>query len=89
RKRIIALHSHPGWSIQHISEALGCSRQTVFRILAIHRDCDQLSRPSFRTRGRPRILSRDNHDFIKGLLDSHCGLYLDEVQDYLWEERGT
>lgn len=73
-----------------ISLSNRCST-TVYEVLREFRDTGDVGPypDDVERRGCPRIFDMDDMNFISRLLDESPALYLDEIQDKLWEVRGT
>lgn len=76
-------------SAHDIAQLAQCSERTVYEILQVYRECEELRDPYARTRGRPRVLETSNINYILSLLAADPTLYLDEIQDRLINNRGV
>ncbi|KDQ61873.1 hypothetical protein JAAARDRAFT_111064, partial [Jaapia argillacea MUCL 33604] len=87
RERIIIWryeHNKTGYEIAGLA---GCSERTVFDVLRLHCDFGQVTNPHTHRIGRPRILDQGDLSFLTSILDANPSLYLDEIQERLFEAR--
>ncbi|KAJ7229587.1 hypothetical protein C8J57DRAFT_1011829, partial [Mycena rebaudengoi] len=87
RSRIVVWRYEQQKSATEIAELAGCSESTVYNILRLHRDYGQTTNPFARPRGRPRALDMADMNYLTSLLDVNPGLYLDELQQKLYDAR--
>lgn len=77
-----------GTSIQEIARLAGCKERAIYKILALHRATGGIATPeSLIPRGRPRVLSRTDIEYILSLLADNPTIYLDEIQAKLAANR--
>ncbi|EIW51622.1 uncharacterized protein TRAVEDRAFT_80769, partial [Trametes versicolor FP-101664 SS1] len=87
RERIVAWREE-GTSIQDITRLAGCKERAIYKVLALHRTTGSIATPeSLIPRGRPRVLSRTDIDYIYSLLADNPTIYLDEIQAKLAADR--
>ncbi|KAJ6473088.1 hypothetical protein C8R45DRAFT_756331, partial [Mycena sanguinolenta] len=89
RDRILVWRYEQGKPPAEIAELAGCSERTVYNILQNEREFGQTTNPHARCAGRPRALDMGDIDFLSALLDATPTLYLDELQEKLWDARGV
>ncbi|KAF6743974.1 hypothetical protein DFP72DRAFT_769852, partial [Ephemerocybe angulata] len=77
-----------GMSIPDIAILAGCTKRTVYNILAWHRDYGVYSNPFARRNGRKHALEMADVTYLTSLLQANPALYLDELQSKLEEARG-
>jgi transposase len=88
RYRIIHWYHEYGLSAVDISTLAGCSVRTVFSVLAYFRDYHNIRNPFAHRRGRKRILTSTDIDFIASVIDARPKIFLDELQEDLAHYRG-
>src|ERR1700674_4501343 len=71
-----------GWSLEHVIEAIGVSRQSIDRWASNYDTFGSIKPPAVIT-GRPRILNPTAIEGLYDLLVDSPGLYLDEMAEYL------
>ncbi|KAJ3536464.1 hypothetical protein NMY22_g6034 [Coprinellus aureogranulatus] len=79
----IRLHESDLLDLDDILDVCGFSRRTFFRILKLWRETGDVVKPDCQTRGRPRILIRDDIDYLLELVNENPGYFLDEFLDLL------
>ncbi|KAJ7106873.1 hypothetical protein C8R43DRAFT_861280, partial [Mycena crocata] len=89
RERIIVWRFEQHMKAAEIATLAGCSESTVYNVLRFHRDYEQTSNPHARSRGRPRLLDIGDLNYLSALLDASPTLYLDELQQKLFDARGV
>ncbi|KAF7341824.1 Transposase domain-containing protein [Mycena sanguinolenta] len=87
RERIVAWRYEQRKPVDEIAELAGCSESTVYEILRNYRDFGQTNNPYAQRRGRPRALDMGDISYLSSVLDANPTLYLDEIQELLWENR--
>lgn len=85
RERIAYWRFEDGKTAREISILAGCSDTTVYDILRLHYHFGQTRNPYARRRGRPRILNQGDMNYIYSILEANPGLYVDEIQQLLFE----
>ncbi|KAJ3984866.1 hypothetical protein F5890DRAFT_1474228 [Lentinula detonsa] len=77
-------------TLNEIVEKSNCKKRTIQRVLSHHRKKDQNHLGiGIELRGRKRIISFEDLQFIHGLLLHTPDMYLDEIQHHLDERRGV
>ncbi|KAJ7635762.1 hypothetical protein DFH06DRAFT_902259, partial [Mycena polygramma] len=89
RNRIVAWRYEQSKTAREISELVGCSERTVYNVLRLDREFGQTSNPYARLRGRPRALDMGDMNYLSSILDANPGLYLDELQMRLLDDRNV
>lgn len=89
RERIVAWHTELGYKAPQIAQLAQCSERTVYDVLRLHREYGLVNNPHAQPRGRPRILSMADMNYISSIMAANPVLYLDEVQDSLAAVRGV
>lgn len=87
RERIVFWRYQQLKTASQIAELTGCSEQTVFNILCFYRDFGQVNNPYKRQKGLPRTLNPGDLNYISSILEANPTLYLDEIQQRLFEAR--
>jgi transposase len=78
------------WSYRQIALVAGCSIGTVYNVLQLHREYGQVTNPLAEpTHKRHIVMDEADYKFVRGLVTAQPTLYLDEIQDRLFESRGT
>ena len=85
RECIIHWRHNDNLSVAEIANLAGCGTTTVYDILKCFRETGKYSTETFP--GHPRILNREDIDFITSLNDNPA-VYLDEIQQKLEESQG-
>ncbi|KAI0310546.1 hypothetical protein OF83DRAFT_1032302, partial [Amylostereum chailletii] len=88
RERIVAWREH--FTIAEIANLAACSIITVYDILALYHQTGSVHplQPSM-AHGHPCTLNQDDLGFIHDLCTANPGIYLDEIQTHLWDDRGV
>ncbi|KAF5369966.1 hypothetical protein D9758_001181 [Tetrapyrgos nigripes] len=73
--------------ISEIAKLAGCCNQTVYALLSLYRNTGEVVNSSALPYGRPKLLKPEDRAYIQGILDADPTLYLDEIQDKLWDDR--
>jgi transposase len=89
RERIVIWRYQQNKKAAEIAELASCSLTTVYDVLRLHRDFGQVSNPFARQRGRPRTLDRGDEIYIESVLEANPALYVDEIQQRLFEVRNV
>jgi transposase len=89
RDRILVWRYEQNKPAEEIAELAGCSERTVYNILRNEREYGQTTNPHAQHRGRPRALNMGDLDYLSALLDATPTLYLDELQQKLWDARAV
>lgn len=88
RNRIIVWRYTNGKLVREIADLAGCTERTIYNILRYHREHGKTSNPyAINPRGRPRKLEMGDLNFLASLIDANPTVYLDELQDKLFESR--
>src|SRR6266511_4327851 len=88
RERMV-VWSEEGRSPEEIAHLAGCSRCSVFRILAYHREYGTIQNPFAKhTHGRIRELDMGDINYITSLIQARPKIFLDEIQENLSHHRG-
>jgi len=85
RELIVVWRHEQDKSVLQIAELADCSSSTVYEVLRLHREYGTASNPNAHARGRPRVLDTAAKDYIASLLEANPVLYLDEIQERLYE----
>ncbi len=81
--------SEEGRSPEEIADLAGCSRRSVFRILAYHGKYGTIQNPfTEHTHGRFHELDMGDINYITSLIAARPKIFLDEIQDNLSLHRG-
>ena len=89
KARIAVLFYQQDYSVKEICGILGIKKSLAYKTLAYARTYGVPYNPHSHRTGRWRQLNRDNLNFIQALVDrQHC-IYLDEIQDELYEQHGV
>lgn len=75
--------------VQEIALRARCSQSTVYEVLRCYREFGTISDPFVQQRARPRLLEIDDLAYIKAFVNTNPGVFLDEVQDSLLENRNV
>lgn len=87
RDRVVQWRIEKKWSYRKLAELAGCSIGTIANILMYHHIYGSSSNPFGQHPRRPYLLDRDDCAYIDTLLQNDPGIYLDEVQAKLLEDR--
>lgn len=87
RERIVHWRYAEHKTAREISEMANCSERTVYTVLQLHRDFNQVHNPNSQKLRRPRILDAGDLNYIHSILEANPGLYIDEIQQRLSEAR--
>ncbi|TFK59279.1 hypothetical protein BDN72DRAFT_721378, partial [Pluteus cervinus] len=87
KERMVVWYFEEGWTMEHIAEMAGCSIGLVSKVINNYREYGQVVNPFLQSRGRPSMLSAEDLHFIQELLKANPVLYLDELQDKLYNVR--
>jgi transposase len=87
RDRIVAWRYEQRKPAAEIAELAGCSERTVYGILHNHWDFGQTANPYTQRCGCPRALEIGDINYLSSLLDANPTMYLDELQEMLWENQ--
>ncbi|KAE9395271.1 Homeodomain-like protein [Gymnopus androsaceus JB14] len=87
RRRIVHWRIEEGREIHEIAQLAGCCDNTVYTILRMYRESGELHNVNAIPYGRPRILNSGDKAYILSILKAMPSLFLDEIQDCLWNHR--
>ncbi|KAF5343167.1 hypothetical protein D9758_017053 [Tetrapyrgos nigripes] len=73
--------------ISEIAKLAGCTERTVYALLSLYHTTGEVVNLSALPYSRPRLLTLEDRAYIQGILDANPTLYLDEIQDKLWDDR--
>ncbi|KAF5346415.1 hypothetical protein D9758_012768 [Tetrapyrgos nigripes] len=73
--------------ISKIAKLAGCTERTVYALLSLYRTTGEVINLSALPYSHPRLLTLEDRAYIQGILDANPALYLDEIQDKLWDDR--
>lgn len=83
-ERIVVWRYELNIPIDAIVQLSGHSKWTVNYVLSAFHDYNQVINQLTRPQGQPRLLDRDDLNFIDSILAAEPGLYLDEIQEKLF-----
>ncbi|TFK78756.1 hypothetical protein K466DRAFT_465982, partial [Polyporus arcularius HHB13444] len=86
RERIVHWHYNDNFSVDDIAQLAGCGKTAVYDVLERFRETGDVKPGA--SPGRPRILSREDIDFIASIVDDNPVIFLDEIQQKLEDSRG-
>ncbi|KJA18808.1 hypothetical protein HYPSUDRAFT_125385, partial [Hypholoma sublateritium FD-334 SS-4] len=89
RQRILSWHHNDGMSAREIASLAACSERTVYYILSFDRDYGTDVNPFARKTGRTRSLDTGDMNYIFSLISARPKIYLDELQEELFNSRGV
>ncbi|EIM79605.1 uncharacterized protein STEHIDRAFT_45159, partial [Stereum hirsutum FP-91666 SS1] len=75
--------------VQEIAFRARCSPSTVYEVLRCYREFGTVSDPFVQQRARSRLLEMDDLAYIKAFVQRNPGVFLDEVQSDLLENRNV
>lgn len=89
KARIPVLFYDQGYSAKEICGILGIKKSLVYQALAYFKAYGVAHNPLARKSGRRRLLSVADVNLVSALVNRRHTIYLDEIQDELYQERGV
>lgn len=89
RQRIVDWRTQEGWTYKQIARTARCSIGTVHNIMMVYNQYGQVINPLSEHRGRKRLLSGDDINYLRSVLMANPTLYVDELRDRLDIYRGV
>jgi transposase len=90
KKRIVDWYIIDGRTMEEIRDLSRCSIGLVYNTIQTYREYGQVTNPFHRrSSGRPLDITDDNRKFIESILSANPSLYLDEIQQRLWDVCGV
>ncbi|KAF9779668.1 Homeodomain-like protein, partial [Thelephora terrestris] len=86
RERIVRCY-HQGETMRAVADTFNVSVGFVHHIVDLHRKHGQVTDPYAEPRRGHRILTAEDEDYIRALIETRPSLYLDEIQEGLFAER--
>jgi len=75
--------------MEEIRDLSRCSIGLVYKVINNYREFGQVVNPFTRRAGQPPILSNEDIIFLTTILEANPSLYLDELQQKLYDVRGV
>ena len=87
KERIITWYYTDNKTMEEIRDLARCSIGLISNVIRNYREYGEVRNPFTRRAGRPRSLSDEDMAFIQTLIDANPSLYLDEIQQRLYDIR--
>lgn len=88
KARIPVLFHDQGYTVKEICEILGIKKSLVYQALTYFKAYGVAHNPFAHKPGRNRLLAPADVKFVSALVDRRHTIYLDEIQDELYQQRG-
>ncbi|KAJ6451029.1 hypothetical protein C8R45DRAFT_946436 [Mycena sanguinolenta] len=89
KARVPVLFFEQDKSVPQICTLLGVKKTFVYTCLDNHRQYGVTHNPNAHRAGRPRHLTATDIEYVEALLEQTNTMYLDELQEKLWTQRGV
>src|SRR5258705_9096036 len=87
RERIVSWRFDDEKPAREIAALANCLEATVYNVLRLHRMFGTVTNPYRQQRSRPRALDQGDMNYIYSILEANPSLYIDEIQQKLFEVR--
>jgi transposase len=89
KHRIIHWYYIERMTMQEISTLALCSVGAVYKVIRNYQDFGEVNNPFSCRVGRPKLLTDDDITFINALVEANPSIYLDEIQQKLYDIRSV